>query len=380
MTLVIEDTARNNLASWVIRAAHRGTVTGAVISPFTTPIAAGPKQSAAETVQRLKNEDIEVWVDPETHALQMPAVGDFRYYDAWPFWSGRRGALSDEAEMREHVERVFAQQGRLGVPHLAPTILTHSPQSRESEAALSLAEVANDIDPLARLAIAGDSAFWAAGSALDAHVGALAQLEPRSWSLTVVRSLTVLPVPAVAEETHGLCRTARALSEDAEVHISHGDLAGLPAVAAGATTLGTGWDPRQRISAYASYEARGVGSEGGSWFQQVSFEGLLSLLGRSEAIQLEQQDASLSARLHPGTFVPGAREAFLHHSDVLSRVVAGLTAADYPAAYDDLMTRYGNAATDWVAVAATLGISSRAAQWLTGVSDGLSLYALTEGF
>jgi hypothetical protein len=380
VTLVIEDTARNTLVAWTIRAAQRGTVTGAVISPFTTPVARGPKPSAQQTVQRLQNEEVEVWLDPETHALQMPSVGDFRYYDAWPLWGGRRGALSTAAEMQDHVERVFAQQDQLGVPHLAPTILGHSPQSQESQAALELAQIANDLDPEARLAIVGDSAFWASGANLDAHIGALAQLEPPSWSLTVARSLTVLPVPAMAEEVHGLCRTARALSEDADVHISHGDLAGLPAVAAGATTLGTGWDPRQRVAAYSSYEVRTTAGGGGSWFQQTTYGGLLSLLTRNEATLLDQQDNALSTRLLPGALLPGPREAFLHHTDVLARVVEELTAADPADAYANLLTRYTNAAIEWPAVAAVVGFTSRANHWLSGPTDGLFHYGLTEGF
>lgn len=380
MTLVIEDTARNNLAAWTIRAVQRGAVTGAVISPFSTPIAGGPKQSAQETVQRLQNEDVEVWLDPETHALQMPSVGDFRYYDGWPLWGGGRGVLTNSAEMHDHVERVFEQQDQLGVPHLAPTILTHSAQSPESQAAFDLAQIANEVDPEARLAIAGDSSFWASGARLDGHIGALAQLEPPGWSLTVTRPLTILPAPAIAEEVHGLCRTARALSEGGEVHISHGDLVGLPAIAAGAATLGTGWDPRQRVAAYKSYEVRSQGGEGGSWFQQTTYEGLLSLLGRSEATLLEQQDRALSTRMLPGTLLPGAREAFLHHADVLAGIVGELTAADPDAAYGNLAARYVAADQGWVDVAVALGINSRASRWLTGPRDGLAAYGQTEGF
>jgi hypothetical protein len=379
VTLVIEDTARNNMASWVINAVNRGLVTGAVISPFTTPTTQGTMPSAQQIVERLHNEGVNVWVDPETHALQMPAAGDFRHYERWSLWGAARGALATTAEMRDHVERVFALQDGLGVPHLAPTILIHSPQSPESEGALELAEIAVDLDSQTRLAIAGDAAFWASPT-LDGHIGALAQLGASSWSLTVVRSFSVLPVPAGADEVHGLCRTARALSEDADVHISHGDLAGLPAIAAGATTLGTGWDPRQRVAAYSSYEARVAGGEGGTWFQQATFEGLLSLLTRAEATLLEQQDAALSARLHPGALLPGASEAFLHHADVLCRIVADLTAADYPAAYADLYSRYASADQDWPTVAAAIGTGSRATQWLTGVTDGLFQYGLTEGF
>jgi hypothetical protein len=323
VTLVVEDTARNNLASWAIRAAQQGTVTGAVISPFSTPLVSGAKQSALRTVQRLQHEDVEVWLDPETHALQMPSVGDFRYYDTWPLWSGQRGDLGSSTQQRDHIERVFAQQDQLGVSHLGPTILLQSSQSPESALALEFAQAANEIDPQARLAIAGSPGFWASGANLNAHIGALAQLEPPGWSMSVARSLTILPVPAMAEEVHGLCRTARALGEDADVHISHGDLAGLPALAAGATTLGTGWDPRQRVLAYASYETRSSGGDGGSWFQQTTYEGLLSLLGRSEATLLEQQAPPLSAKLLPGSLLPGAREAFLHHAEARVPQLAG---------------------------------------------------------
>jgi hypothetical protein len=319
MTLLIEDTARNNLPAWTQPLVGRGLVAGAVLSPFLTPrVGNNYKRSARETVQRLRDGNAEVWFDPETHALQMPAVGDFRYYDGWPFWGGQRGALGSAAQMRDHVERVFAEQDLLGVPHLAPTILLHAPQSPESERALELARIAIDLDPEARLAVAGDSAFWASGANLDAHVGGLAQLETEGWWLTVARPLGVLPVGPLAEEVHGLCRTARALSEEATVHISHGDLAGLPAVAAGATSLGTGWDPRQRVMAYSSYEARDTGGDGGQWFQQVTLEGLLSLLPRAEATVLYAQDRALAARLLPGTLPPGAGEAFTHHAEVLS--------------------------------------------------------------
>jgi hypothetical protein len=381
VTLVIEDTARNNLASWTLDAFQAGTVTGAVLSAFSTPrISNSYKQSAQRTVERLQGEGIDVWLDPETHALQMPSAGDFRYYDGWPFWSGQRGALADTADMRDHVERVFAEQDRLGVPHLSPTILLHSPQSDTSQRALELSQVANELDPEARLSIVGDSAFWASGMNLDAHIGSLAQLEAPGWSLTVARPLTLLAVPAMDEEVHGLCRTAKALAEDSEVHISHGDLAGLPAVAAGATTLGTGWDPRQRVASYTSYEARGASGDGGQWFQQTTLEGLLSLLVRSEATLLYQRDQPLAEQLLPGTVPPGAKEAFHHHAAVLARIVDSLAAADDEDAYAALRDRYDAARGDWPRVAGLLGITSRANSWLGGPSDGLGLYGQTEGF
>ena len=239
MSVFIEDTARNNLASWTIEAAGTGAVQGAVLSPFSTPRhRTSYKQSARETVNRIQEAGREAWFDAETHALQMPAVGDYRYYDDWPLWASGRGQLASPGDIRSHVELVFATQDDLGVPHLAPTVLLHSPQSATSRLALQMAEAAVELNPSCALTIAGDASFWAGGSLLDAHIGAMAQLEPGAWRLTVVRALTVLPAPAMPEEIHGLARTARALSENAVVQLSHGDLAALPAVAAGATVIG----------------------------------------------------------------------------------------------------------------------------------------------
>lgn len=380
MTIIIEDTARNNLVTWTLEAVDRGLADGAVITPFTTPrLHAGYKQSARQTADRLRDGPATAWFDPMTHALQMPNVGDLRYYADWDLWGGMTGALLTDADRQDHVRRVFAIQDELAVPHLAPTILLHSAQSQTSQRALQLAEVAVHLDPGCRLSVAGDAAFWSAGAALDAHVGGLAQLEPAAWALTVVRGLTILPVQAAAEEVHGLCRTTRSLSEDGPVHISHGDLAALPAVVAGATSVGTGWDPRQRVCAYASYVQRDAAGDGGQWFVQSTLEGLLSLLGRADAQLLASQAPQLAARLLPGSVPPGPQEAFLHHATVLDAVIARLSPPGQPA-FQELRARYAAAQVDWDAVVQAIGGNSRAGAWLAELINGLELFAVTEGW
>jgi hypothetical protein len=258
-------------------------------------------------------------------------------------------------------------------------MLLHSPQSATSQRALELAQAAVEQDPACRVAIAGDSTFWAGDAALDAHIGALAQLEPGGWWLTVVRSLAVLPVPAMPAEIHGLCRTARALSEQAPVHISHGDLAGLPAIAAGAETLGTGWDPRQRVCAYASYAARDPDAEGGQWFTQATLAGLLSLLVRRDARILADRDPTLATALLPGVVPPGPGEAWRHHAQVLSGLVAELGAPP-DQAYARLRDRYTDARAQWPAVAASLASANGMDAWVTPLLDGLEAFGRTEGF
>lgn len=381
MHLLVEDTARNNLASWTERVVGAETAKGAVLSPFTTPrLNTGYKQSAQQTADRLRDCDAEVWFDPATHALQMPNVGDFRYYQDWDLWArGATNVLETEGDQRDHIRRVFAIQDELDAPHLAPTILLHSPQSTTSQRALEMAEIAAEEDPDCFISVAGDVAFWAGGSALDAHIGGLAQLAPAGWFLVVTRNLAVLPVPAAQDEVHGLCRTVRSLSEDGPVHVSHGDLAALPALVAGAATLGTGWDPRQRVCAYHSYAQRGTGGDGGQWFVQTTLRGLVSLLARADTELLNNGEAALAARLLPGTVPPGAPEVWEHHAQVLHDIASGL-APGGEASYQSLRDAYGAAQTDWNRVVAVIGGASRASAWLREVAAGLDLFAASEGW
>lgn len=381
MSLWLEDSARNVLGAWAIETNEAGFADGAVLSPFSTPYERDWKPGAVETVQRLHEAGLEVWLDPETHVFQMPSVGAFRYYQTWDLWSGAFGVLNTEAARRDHTERVFAAQDGLGVPHLAPTVLLHSAQSQTSQEALDLSRVAVEIDPACRLAIAGDSTFWGAGHLLDGHIGALAQLEPAGWFVTVARQLAVVPVPATSAEIHGLCRTVRALSEDSPVHISHGDLAGLPAMAAGGTSLGAGWDVRQKVSSYSSYLAPNPEAEGGGWFGQATYEGLLSCLVRGDAQVLTNRQPALAAQLLPGTLPPGAeaKPPWAHHAGVLQRACDAL-AIPHDQAYVELKTRYEAAAQSWTQVASTLGTPTRANEWISPLLDGLIAYGATEGY
>ena len=379
MTVWVEDTARNVLAVWAGDAHRQGSLEAAVISPFCTPREADWKQSGAQTVERLTEAGLDVWFDPETHALQMPAAGFFRYYSSWDLWSGIPGALGSDAEMRDHVRRVFAIQDELGCPHLAPTILLHAAQSTTSQQALDLSRIAIDEDPECRLSVAGDPTFWGGGVLLDGHIGALAQLEPAGWFLTVSRQLAVVPVPAIPAEVFGLCRTARALSEENPVHISHGDFAGLPAIAAGAATLGTGWDVRQKVSAYSSYAAPDPDAEGGQWFSQATHQGLVSCLVRGDAQALATRDPVLSSRLLPGAVPPGPKEAWLHHAAVLNRLTDAL-ALPYDDAYRALRDIYDTARTEWPVVAGLLGSASLEDAWVTPLASGLEAYGRAEGY
>lgn len=384
MSVLVEDSPRAFLASWITDAVGAGIATGAVITPWATPWDSHPgpgrKPRAVDRIRELADSGVDVWFDPTTHALQMVGAGDFRYYDEYDLWGGARGDLSDQALREEHVGRVFSVQDSLGVPHLAPTVLLHSGLDITSALALELAEEAIRRDRTCRLSIAGTAPFWASRRSLDAHVGAMAALQPSGWFVTVVRPSSTLPVPAEPEEIHGLCRTSRALGEDSPLHVSHGDLAALPAIAAGARTLGSGWDQRQRMCSYGHYDARDPDAGGGGWYQRPTLQGLLGSLLPNEANVLAARDAALVGRLG-GLPAPGPRETFEHHLSVLTALIADLQSIRDPEArYRRLLGLYDTAAVDWPAVIGHTGAAHGAAEWIDSLRSGLALYGATEGW
>lgn len=382
MSIYIEDTARNTLASWTIdAAAHRDSVRGAIMSPFTTPVrSSGYKQSATTTVARLRSAGLEVLLDPMTHVLQMPNMGDVRFYADWPFWGAAAPSWATVADREDHVRRVFAVQDNLDIPRLAPTLLLHTPQSSTSQQALDMATFAVAQGPCI-LTVAGDGAFWAS-DALDAHIGALAQLQPAGWHLVVARASTLMPAAASASEVFGVARTCFALSAEAvPIHVSHGDLAGLPAMAAGATSVGTGGDPRQRVLAYPNFEMR-VATPGTSagWFQRVTLAGLYALLKPNDLTLARVRDPALVTRLMPGVVnPPGPKEAFLHHVAVLHDWF-GTLIQDPEIDVVALHNLYLQAEADWVTFASRTGLPDAANLWVLEARQGCEALISDEGW
>lgn len=384
MTVLIEDSPRN-LAAWITSARAAGTARGGVVTPFATPrqtiSGSGGCRGAEDVATMLKDAKAEVWFDATTHALQMAGVGDFRWYDDYDLWAGARGDLSTAVSREEHVRRVFELQDLLGALHLGPTILLHHGESAQSQQALDLAQAAIDRDPRCHLSIAGTGPFWSSASALDAHIGALAQLSPAGWSLSVVRPILALPVEVNAGEVEGLCRTTRALSEYAPVHVSHGDLAALPAIAAGASSVGSGWDQRQRVCAFGNYGARDPNAGGGgSWYERPTFRELLGSVTPGEAAVVERRDAALYSRLGPPP-APGAKEAYLHHLAVLNGAVAAIVGqVSYERRYRALGAMYVAARSEWPRIETLTSTRAGGSAWIDDLAAGLASYGIAEGW
>lgn len=381
MTLMIQDTARNNLIKWAGNAISSGYARGAFLSPFISPREAnGFKKSATETSTAIRGSGGEFWFDSMTYALDMPRAGNFRHYDGWPLWSGSRGDLSDRAAMRAHVSAVFGVQDELVSPHLAPTCLVSYPDTPKSRQALDLAEAAVEVDPTAWLTVAGDQQFWSAGAELDAHIGALDQCEPGGWMFVVTRNDTSMPPASTPEEIHGLVRSTFALSQDRPVRVAFGDLAALPAIAAGAESLGTGWDMRQRLCAYQDYEDREADAGGGAWYQRPTFRGLLGGLSGNEYELLTSERAQLAARLAPGTIAPQPESAFRHHATVLSELIRALQALGGRDRVEYLRNQYSAALGEWPEVQRVTGTKLGPTRWIAPFLAGLDLFISAEGW
>jgi hypothetical protein len=165
------------------------------------------------------------------------------------------------------------------------------------------------------------------------------------------------------------------------VHISHGDLAALPAIAAGATSVGTGPDSRQRVCAFASYEERDPTASGGGWFKRPTIQGLFALMSRGEAERLTVQNPALATRLLPGALHPdGPKEAFLHHAACLARIISLVSGGSFEDRFRALDQLYAAADVDWPDAAAAAGVTSASMQWVATLDAGLRLYAASEGW
>ncbi|MBG6184697.1 hypothetical protein IWX65_002675 [Arthrobacter sp. CAN_A214] len=386
MTTFIEDSPRSFQAGWIANAHTAGSATGAVLTPWASPYihrgGPGLKPGIGNRVTELHDAGVTVWFDATTHALQMPGVGDFRYYSEFNLWGGPIGDLTQDAYRREHVRRVFKHQLALATPLVAPAPLLPSGLNNISTLALETARVALELQPSARLTIAGVGTFWSDGRDLDAHVGALAALAPKGWFISFVQPDNELPPKLTADEVYGICRTVRALSEYAPVHVSHGDFAALPAVAAGATTVGTGWDKRQRVVSFTDYVERAESTGQASWYERPTLLGLLGTLDKKgHGALLEQQDAALAARLGGLPPVPGPKESFRHHVVQLDTAVRRIQGAgSHRQRYDELDRMYVEAATNWAAVRVATGLHDRTSTWVTAYQQGLRMYARSEGW
>lgn len=383
--VLIHDGRRSGHRKWCVEAISGGSADGVVLNPFATPRVAVPRHpSALDVAQDVRGAKGEVIFDPMTHALFLPGTNKRDFYDAWDLWGPAGADLEGPAHQLAHIERVFDWQGQIGAPHLAPTLQIHSPQSPDAYAARDIARVARGLDKDCWQSLVGTRAFWSSGPHLDAYVGSLAALRAPVWIITVANELVVNNVPDLTDTAAfvGLCRTVHSLSLRSRVIVAFGDFAGLPAVAAGADTVGSGWDRGQRTFDPLAYRESSDDSPriAASYVTQGR---LNSVLRRDTAEAIQRWSPADAARIRGGSMPPSDNAERMHHLQQLRSAVLQIDAAT--ARQDrvgELRSRYQAAVSDYDSLIADLRPTVRETDkvaWASNPSAALEAYAGSEG-
>lgn len=383
--VLIHDGRRVGHRKWCVEAVDSGSADGVILNPFSTPRVAEPRHpSASDLALEVQSVNGEVVFDAMTHALFLPGTNRRDFYDAWELW-GRAGAMLERpAQQLAHVERVFNRQGQFGAPHLTPTLQLQSPQSSDGHRVLDIARLARGLDADCWQSLVGTRSFWAAGPQLDAYVGSLAALRAPVWMITVANDLVADHVPdlTATDAFAGLCRTVHSLSLRSRVIVGYGDFAALPAVAAGADTVGSGWDRGQRTFDPLSFR---VDSDPGIRIpaSYVTQGGLNSVLRRDTAEAIERWDSTRAHTIRGGPMPPSDQAERMHHLVQLRAAVQQIDAAgSRTARVRELRNRYGTALSDYDSLIAGLPRIVRGSDktaWGSNPANVLEAYAASEG-
>lgn len=383
MTLYLQDGGATSHKAWCEEALSTGVADGAIISPFFTPQTPRKGQPTGEVLaDRVRSCGGEAFFDATTHGVLLPGADNFTSYNTWDLWEGSRGDLSTTDFQLAHISRVFARQDLLSVPHLVPTVALDSPLGADADTALSLGDLGRASDPAAWQSLAGRRGFWLSDD-LDIHVGALAQLRAPVWFVTVIRERGDYP-PDLTDvaQAEAVCRTVNSLARRSRVVLCHADMAGLPAVAAGAGAVGTGWHTKQRVCAPLTFQRNDPDQirQQAIW---LTYEGLMARLHANESEILSRADAPRARRLYAGDPSPVRAAARVHHLAVVRSLVDQIDThgADFRARVATLRELYENAIEELNDLGRRYGraFTQHRAVEVDGAYAALEAYATAEG-
>lgn len=384
--VLIHDGRRGGHRKWCVDAISLGFADGVVMTPFATPRVSQPRHpSASDLARAIREVQGEVILDPMTHAVFLPGTDKLDFYDGWELWGPAGATLEGTAAQLVHVERVFDRQSQVGAPHLAPTLQLQSPQSPTAHRALEISGVARGLDTGCWQSLVGTRAFWSSGPQLDAYVGSLAALRAPVWVVTMANELVAGQVPDLTDTAAfaGLCRTVHSLSLRSRVIVAFGDFAGLPAVAAGADTVGSGWDRGQRTFDPLAYRENSDDSPRIP-AAYVTQGRLNSVLRRDTAEAIERWNPATALRIRGGAMPPSDNAERMHHLQQLRAAVLQVHGAGSArqARVDELRSSYSSAARDFDALIEGLPRivrDSDKAAWTSNPATVLEAYAVSEG-
>lgn len=387
MSVLIQDGRRGGHLGWACQAVIAGIASGVIISPFHTPRVTVPRhQSGAAVAAAVADIGGAAVFDPTTHARLLPGADDLAHYDTWQLWGPSGVGLDTDNRRLEHLERVFERQHELSVPTLTPTLTLDSPIGLSAGYGFRTAQLGRGLVPDCYQSLAGRRSFWRSGPDLDAYVGRLTSLRAPVWVLTVVNDVVADNIPDLADTDSfaGLLRTVHSLSQRSRVILCHADLAGLPAVAAGASDVGGGWDRGMRFFDPVSFRLSSPGiripasyvTQGGlgAVLRRDTGDAITRLLGEPGA-----------APLRGGPMPVNDTAERTHHLRQLNTLVERVDAhaANRRDRIRDLRTFYQGALAAFDGLAPrlprpTLPATLRA-RWLEQPNAALEAYAVAEG-
>lgn len=382
MSVYLQDGSVTGHALWCEQALDAKVADGVIISPFFTPFTERRGQATAATfTERVRARGGEVILDATTHGVTLPGANNWTNYNTWDLWSGPRGDLTNKGYRESHLNSVFARQRTLGVQHLVPTVALDSPIGAEAEIALALADEGAAIQPGAWQSLAGRRGFWLSPD-LDNYVGAMQQMRAPVWFITLVRDHADYPPDMTeAAQTAAFCRTVDSLSRRSRVVVCHADLFGLPAIAAGATGLGTGWHTKQRVCSPATFQINDPDQirRAATWY---TYLGLVARLHSNESRTLTTQNPARARALYSGPISSLGQDIRLHHLDVIQTLIAtvgGLSTTKEKVSALRRIYETAAAELDDLARLYSRAFAVQRAGHLDGSLDGLREYASAEG-
>lgn len=385
--VLIHDSRVVGHRKWTKEAVDAGHASGMIVNPFSTPrIAEDRHPNAATLSDDMQDRKASFVFDAMTHARELPTTNKLEFYNQWGLWPSGSRDLSDASVRVGHVQQVFDVQAGLQAPFLAPTVQIANPVSRSADIALELASVARGLHRRAWQSLAGTRQFWSSGAALDGYVGSLATLRAPVWLLTVANEFVVGAEPDLKDIAAfaGLCRTIRSLARRSRVILCYADYAGLPAIAAGADTVGTGWHRAQRTfdpmaGAFHIDSDPGVRRQA----EYVTQGRIHAVLRRDAGDQIVRWNSARADTIRGGPRPPSANVERMHHLRQLRLVVDEINAESRPLErYELLRDRYARASSDFDELIANVpAIKSHDKEvWNIDPSAVLVSYAAGEGF
>lgn len=384
--VLIHDGRRPGHRKWLGEAISSGRASGGFITPFSTPRVAEPRHpSGAEVADTVRRAGGEVIFDAMTHARHLATTNKLDFYDEWGLWRDSSLDLSTSAAQLDHVERVFSRQDGVGSIRLAPTLALKSPGSPDAHTARNLAQLASRLDSDAWQSLVGNRTFWSSGADLDAYVGSLVALRASTWVVTVANELVADHVPNLTDISafSGLCRTVRSLSLRSRVILAYADYGGLPAVAAGADTVGSGWDRGQRTFDPLTYR---LDSDPGIRIpaSYVTQGELQAVLRREAAEAIVRWDRTRSRGIRGGPMPASDQEQRMHHLRQLTDAVTAIEAvgSDPASRVELLWARYERARSVFEELIRAIPGTFRQRDlnaWCTVPASVLETYAAAEG-